>query len=303
MQIFRQTLIQGLVLGSLLFWAGANGQSFLDVEITTTPVSEGIYMLSGRGGNIGVSIGPDGVLLIDDEYAPLHGKVIAAIGALTDQPVKMVLNTHWHGDHTGGNQPMAESGALIIAHDNVRVRMSAEHVSSFFRSTTPPSPAVALPIITYDNALSLHVNGQTIVARHVPPAHTDGDSVVWFTEANVVHLGDLFFNGFFPFIDVDSGGSVSGMIAAIDQQLELVDADTRIMPGHGPLADREALVAYRKMLATVAQRVEFGLDKGRTRDEIIAARPAAEFAAAWGGGFIKTDQWVGLIVDVIQARQ
>lgn len=281
--------------------ATAAAQDFSQVTITTVPISDGIYMLMGQGGNIGVSTGADGILLIDDQYAPMNDKIVAALAALpaagADRSVKMVLNTHWHGDHTGGNELFAETGALIVAHDNVRTRMSATHFSTFFRSESPPSPAAALPVVTFDRTVTLHVNGMTIHAEHVPPAHTDGDSIIWFREANVVHLGDTYFNGFYPFIDVDSGGSVRGMIAAVDGVLPRIDAATRVMPGHGPLSNRAELLRYRAMLAAVVDNIDRLIGEGRSKEQIVAAKPSAEFDADWGDGFIKPDQWVGLVYE------
>jgi len=281
----------------------AAAQDFARATITTVPVRDGIYMLMGQGGNIGVSVGADGVLLIDDQYAPMNDKIVAALAEITGQPVRMVLNTHWHGDHTGGNELFAESGALVVAHDNVRTRMSAKHFSSFFRSESPPSPAGALPVVTFDRAVTLHVNGMTIKAEHVPPAHTDGDSIVWFREANVVHLGDTYFNGLYPFIDVDSGGSVRGMIAAVDGVLPRIDDATQVMPGHGPLSNRDELLRYRAMLATVSDSIARLIGSGRSKPEVIAAKPSAAFDADWGGGFIKPDQWVGLVYESLVAER
>jgi len=293
------------VLAALLCaWPVLTGaQDFSAVQIETVPVADGIYMLTGRGGNIGVSVGADGVLLIDDQYAPMHEKIVTAIAAITDRPVKMLLNTHWHGDHTGGNELFADGGALIVAHDNVRTRMSASHFSSFFNAESSPSPQAALPVVTFDSSVTLHINGQTIVAEHMAPAHTDGDSIVWFRQANVVHLGDTYFNGFYPFIDVDSGGSIRGMIAAVDRALKNIDAETRIIPGHGPLSDREALVRYRNMLEHVTGRIEAMVNKGQSKQQVIDIKPTAEYDDEWGDGFIKPDQWVGLVYDVVVANR
>ena len=281
----------------------AGAQDFENATVTTVPVADGIYMLMGQGGNIGVSAGADGVLLIDDQWAPMNEKILAAIAAISQQPVKMVLNTHWHRDHTGGNELLASAGALIIAHDNVRKRMSSTHFSSLFKSESPPSPPAALPVVTFDKSVTLHINGKTLNVQHMPPAHTDGDSIVWFREANVVHLGDTFFNGFYPFIDVDSGGSLHGMIAAVDGVLPRIDAATRIMPGHGPLAKRDDLVVYRDMLKTIAERIGNGMNEGRSKQQIIDSKPSAEFDVEWGDGFIKPDQWIGLVYESMAAEK
>jgi len=299
----KAKIILGVMALIVALSSRVGAQEFSNATITTVPVADGIYMLMGQGGNIGVSVGIDGVLLIDDQFAPMHDKIVAAVRAITEQPIKMLLNTHWHRDHTGGNELFAGSGVLIVAHDNVRKRMSSSHFSSFFRSESPPSPPAALPVVTFDSAVTLHINDMTIHAQHVPPAHTDGDSIIWFREANVVHLGDTFFNGFYPFIDIDSGGSIRGMIAAVDQALPVIDAATKIMPGHGPLADREALVRYRDMLNTVAERIEARVADGQSRQQVIDAKPTSEYDAEWGDGFIRPDQWVALVYDLVVAKR
>ena len=270
-------------------------RDFSKVEVNTIPVAEGVYMLTGSGGNIGLSVGDDGVLLIDDQYAPLTDRILAAIGELTDQPVKMILNTHWHGDHTGGNENLAGKGALIIAHDNVRTRMNARHFSEFFKSETPPSPQAALPVVTFSESVTLHVNGQTIRAEHMLPAHTDGDSVIWFDGLNVVHMGDIFFNEWYPFVDFSSGGSVTGMISDVDQVLERLDDDSKVIPGHGPLSDKAGLIRFRDMLQTVYGRMQNMIDDGMSTDEIVAAQPSREYDAVWGDGFLKPEQWIRML--------
>lgn len=283
-----------LAIAGLLPGVGLS-QDLSNVAVETIEVAGGIYMLTGRGGNIGVGIGEDGVFMIDDQFAPMTENISAAIESITDQPVKMLINTHWHGDHSGGNENFAHAGALIVAHDNVRVRMSTTQVSTFFERETPPSNKAALPVVTFDQTVTFHLNGQTIRAEHVAAAHTDGDAIVWFTEANVVHMGDAFFNGFYPFVDVDSGGSVAGLIAAADDVLRRIDAQTKIIPGHGPLSDARGLTEYRNMLRTVADRIQALIDAGKTREEVVAAKPTAEFDTVWGVGFIKPDQWVELV--------
>ena len=289
-------LVLSLVLETL------PAQDFSDTTIKTIAVADGIYMLMGPGGNIGVSTGQHGGFIIDDQFAPMSEKIIAAIAAVSDQPIKMLINTHWHGDHTGGNENFSHAGALIVAHDNVRVRMNATHFSTFFKSETKPSPQVALPVVTFDNTVTFHLNGQTIRAEHVPPAHTDGDSIIWFEEANVLHMGDTFFNALYPFIDPDSGGSVDGMIEAVDRVLPLIDEQTKIIPGHGPLTDIKGLIDYRDMLRTVAGRIKTMIDEGKSQQDIIAAKPTTEFDEVWGRGFIKPDRWVGLLYTVMMRQ-
>src|SRR5437870_4403639 len=207
------------------------------VQIRTVKVAEGVYMLMGAGGNIGVSVGSDGVILIDDQYAPLSDKIKAAVAALGG-PIRFLINTHWHWDHNGGNENFARSGVVTVAHENVRHRMSVEQFVTAFNRHVPAAPSGALPLVTFTDSVNFYLNGDSIHAFHVPPAHTDGDAIIWFRRANVVHMGDLFFNGRYPFVDLSSGGSVEGMVAAVDRVLALADGNTKIIPGHGPLADR-----------------------------------------------------------------
>lgn len=251
--------------------------------VQTQVLAPGVAMLTGRGGNIGVAHGLDGVLLIDDQFADLTDEIRAAVAALDPGRVTFVLNTHWHPDHTGGNEHWGRAGAVIVAHDAVGVRLRAGQYMPAFDRTVPPAPAKAQPVVTFDEQLSFHWNGDEIRVFHVEPAHTDGDAVVHFRGANVVHTGDLFFNGRYPFIDLSSGGSVDGVLAGVDRVLALVDGDTRIIPGHGPLADREDLVAYRSMLATVRERVAASIAEGRNVEQVLAERPTADFDAQWGG--------------------
>ena len=283
-------------LAILLVAAGcvtsAWAQDFDKVNVVTTKVAEGVYMLEGGGGNLGVGVGADAVFVIDDDYAQLTPRIKAAIAALTDKPVRFILNTHWHGDHTGGNQNFAQSGALVVAHDNVRKRMSAEHFFEMFNEKVPASPQAALPIVTFAEAVTFHINGDTLHAFHVAPAHTDGDAVVHFRKANVIHMGDLYFASSYPFIDLSSGGSVKGMIAGADRVLALADDNTKIIPGHGPLSDKKALKRYRDMLAAIHDRIDAMIKAGKSLKEIVAAKPTAEFDAVWGKGFMKPDLFV-----------
>jgi glyoxylase-like metal-dependent hydrolase (beta-lactamase superfamily II) len=262
------------------------------VEVKAHQVAPGIYMLQGAGGNIGLSVGPDGAFLIDDQFAPLTDKVKAAVAAVTDKPVRFVLNTHWHPDHTGGNENLGKAGSLIVAHDNVRVRLAAGLVDPFFDRNIPPAPAGALPVVTFDSTVTFHLNGEEIHAFHVPPAHTDGDSVVHFRKADVLHTGDLLFNGGYPVLDVPSGGTIAGWIAVADRLLELAGPGTKIIPGHGDLATRADLQRFRDMLATVRERVLPLVRAGKPLDEVVAARPLADLEEAWGSRFVKTDRFL-----------
>ena len=273
-----------------------------DNTVTTQEVRDGIYMLQGRGGNIGLSIGEEGIFMIDDKYAPMTENIKAEIAKLKpDADVDYILNTHWHGDHTGGNESFGSEGSLIVAHDNVRKRLESGGVISFFSATISPASVDALPVITFSQGMSFHVNGQRIEIKAVGPgnAHTDGDSVVMFTPANVLHTGDIYFNGFYPFIDPDNGGSITGVIEAVDELLADIDDDTIIIPGHGPISNKTELMAYRDMLAGVVESITALKADGKTAEEIIAAKPTAEFDEAWGNGFINPDKWVKLVMTML----
>ena len=263
-----------------------------EVSFTMTEVAQGIYMLKGQGGNIGLSVGDDGVFMIDDQYAPLTEGIRAEIAKITDQPVRFLINTHWHGDHTGGNENLGKGGTVIVAHENVRHRMSSDQFMTFFEREVPASSGGALPVITFDSTVTFHLNGDDIRAFHVEHAHTDGDAIIHFPGANVIHAGDVLFNGQYPFIDMDSGGSVNGVIAAIDRILALCDDKTRIIPGHGALANAADLRVYRSMLANVRDRVAVMVAQGKTLEEVQAAGPSAEFDEQWGNGFINPPNFV-----------
>jgi cyclase len=247
------------------------------------------------GGNIGVSAGGDGVILVDDQYAPLTAKIKTAVAAINPGPIRFLLNTHWHFDHTGGNENFGKGGVVIVAHENVRRRMSVEQFMTSFAQTIPASPAGALPVVTFSDAVTFYYNGDSITAFHVPPAHTDGDVIVWFRHANVVHMGDTFFNGRYPLVDLASGGSIEGLIGAADRVLAMADAGTTIIPGHGPLGDRAALQAYRTMLVTVRGRIKQAVAAGRTLEQVQAAKPTAEFDAVWGNGRITPALFVEIL--------
>ena len=275
--------------------APVDAQDFEAVEIETLAVAPGLFMLTGRGGNIGVSVGDDGVFLIDDQYAPLTAKIRTAVAKLSTREIRFVLNTHWHADHTGGNENLGQAGALIVAHENVRARMSAAQFQRLLQRSTPPAPAAALPIVTFSDTVTFHMNGDEIHAVHTGPAHTDGDSIVHFERANAIHAGDVFFNGFYPFIDLDSGGSVEGMIAAAERALALADAETKVIPGHGPLSDAAGLRDYRAMLVTARDRVRALVREGKSADQVVAAKPTADLDATWGGGFMTPERFVRIL--------
>jgi cyclase len=272
-------------------------QNYDKVEIKTVKLSDTTYMLQGAGGNMGVSVGPDAVLLIDDQFAPLTPKIEAAIKAISSKPVSMVVNTHWHGDHTGGNVNLGKAGAVIVASDNVRKRLSSEQLIELMNAKSPPTPKEGLPIITFAQEVTFHINGDEINVFHAPRAHTDGDAIVHFRKSNVMHMGDLFFNGFYPFIDYSTGGTPDGVIAAADRALAIADDTTKIIPGHGPLAMKADLKTYRDMLATVVGRIKALVKSGKKLDEIIAAKPTAEFDERWGKGFFPPPRFIEMIVN------
>jgi glyoxylase-like metal-dependent hydrolase (beta-lactamase superfamily II) len=244
-------------------------------------VADGIHVIRGQGGNIGVSVGADGVFMIDDQFAPATQAILDQIISVSDQPVRFLVNTHFHRDHTGGNENLGKSGVLIFAHDNVRTRL-----------LSADAPKASLPVVTFNDATTFHMNGQTVRVFHTSNAHTDGDAMIHFQEADVIHMGDTFFNGFYPFIDAKSGGSVEGVFAAIDTVLALADADTIIIPGHGPVGDRADLIAYREMLTKARESISPLIADGKSVEDIVAAKPTAEFDADWGGGFLNPERFL-----------
>ena len=272
-----------------------------DASIQTVEVAPGIYMLIGKGGNIGVSTGADGTFLIDDQYAPMTPAVIAALRAVNAPMPRFVLNTHWHGDHTGGNENLAKEGALLIAHDQVRARMSSDQFVRFAQMAVPAAPQAALPVVTFNDTVTFYLNGDEIHGTYAPHAHTDGDVFVHFRRANVIHAGDVFFR-FYPFIDLSSGGSLAGVVAAVDRILALADDKTRIIPGHGPLANRADLVEYRDMLVTTSGRIRDLIKAGKTVDEIVAAAPNADYDAKWGWAFITPERYTRMIYELVESE-
>lgn len=291
-------------LGLLVLSAPALAQQdFSRVEVKVERVAPGVAVLFGAGGNIGLSYGADGNVLIDDQFAPLVPKIEAAVKTVDPDPIRFVINTHWHGDHTGGNERFGQAGAVIVAHDNVRQRMSVETFSKRFNRTNPPSPKAALPVVTFAAGVSFHLNGDRLQVVHVPDAHTDGDSLVYWTGANVIHMGDLFFHKMsFPFIDRESGGSIDGLIRGVTRGLALVKPGGKVIPGHGPVASRQELAAYLAMLTDIRAKVAAGIAARRTRAQVIAADPTARYTQVARDGFIKPADFVGGIYDELRAK-
>lgn len=274
------------------------------VEIKTTQLSETIYMLEGRGGNIGLCVGEDGVFMIDDQYAPLSEKILDAVKAITNEPLKFVFNTHWHGDHTGGNQNMHNAGALIIAHENVRKRMSTDQFMASFGRKVPAAPKEAWPTVTFSEDIQLYLNGEDIMAFHLHDgAHTDGDAIIYFPNSNVIHTGDTYFNGRYPFIDLSSGGSINGIIKVCDAVLMLANEETKIIPGHGALSNKVELTEYRAVLMTLRDRVQQQLKAGKTLEEVKAMGLSKEYDDKYGQNFINPERIIQFIYNSLSAEE
>ncbi|HYS55588.1 MAG TPA: MBL fold metallo-hydrolase [Thermoanaerobaculia bacterium] len=260
---------------------------FSKVEVKATKVAGTVYMLQGQGGNIGVSVGEDGIVIVDDQFAPLAPKIRAALKGITDKPIKFILNTHFHGDHTGGNIEFSKDGP-IIAHENVRKRLQSGSTAA--GRSTPPAPKDALPVITFNDRATVHINGEDIRAIHMPHGHTDGDAVIWFTQSNVVHMGDDFFNGTFPFVDIDNGGSVRGLSMNLEAIIAQIRDDTKVIPGHGPLGDKATLRTFAEMIRTSSAAVDAAMRSGKTLDQIKQQKVLDPWSK-WASSFITVDRW------------
>jgi cyclase len=254
---------------------------FSKVEIRTTDLGDNCYMLEGQGGNITVAAAKDEIVMVDGEFAPLHDKIRAAIAVVSNLPIKYLVNTHFHGDHTGGNEPFAKDGATVVAEINVKNRLAAGTTNGLTGVQTPPAPQGALPTKTYTGAYKIRLRGRVADLKHIANAHTDGDTYVWFKTANVLSTGDTFTNGRYPNIDFANGGNIKGMIAAADTYLKLANGKTRIVPGHGPLADKAALMEYRTMLVTARDRMAKLVKAGKSEDDVVAAKPFSDLDAKW----------------------
>jgi len=287
-----------LSIAALLDFTGAAlaQQDFSKVEIKVTKVAGNVYMLEGSGGNIGVSVGEDGIVIVDDQFAPLAPKIKAALKGITDKPLKFVINTHFHGDHTGGNAQFG-TDATIIAHENVRKRL--KDGGTVGGGAVPPAPKEALPVVTFNDRATVHLNGEDIRAIHFPNGHTDGDSVIFFPQSNVVHMGDDFVTYGFPFVDVQSGGSVSGMIAGVEKVLTMVPENVKIIPGHGPISTPADVRKFVDMLKDTRALVAKAAADGKTADQMKSDHILSKYEDL-GKGFIKTDAWIELLLADVQ---
>ena len=296
----RRMLVAVAVLAALT--ALAQQPDFSQVQIKVTKVAGTVYMLEGRGGNIGVSVGEDGIVIVDDQYAPLAEKIRAALKGITDKPVRFVINTHWHGDHTGGNAYFQQQGP-IIAQENVRKRLLEG--GRVLGRDVAPAPKEALPVVTFNDRATVHLNGEDIRAVHFPGGHTDGDSVIFFTKSNVVHMGDDFVTYGFPFIDLESGGSVRGMIGAVEKVLAIVPADAKVIPGHGPLSTVDDLKPFLAMLKETVAIVQKGIAKHKTLEQLKKDNVLGAYSEKWSpkGAFITTDRFLETLYNDLSGKK
>ena len=271
--------MRNLIIVIILFASSQTviAQNFDSVNIKTTKVAGSVYMLEGSGGNIGVLVGNDGVILVDDQFAPLSEKIKKAIASISDKPIKFIINTHFHLDHSDGNKVFGTEGAIIVAHENARKRMSADYFFKAFKQEQKAMTYEGLPKITFAQSLTFNMNAETVQVIHIKDAHTDGDAAIYFKESNVLHAGDAFVRYGLPFIDDQGGGTIDGMINGAEQMLKMINDDTKIIPGHGQLSSKKDLQDYKKMLQTVRDRVFSGIKAGKTMDQIITTDPAKEF--------------------------
>jgi len=278
----RNIIIVILLFASCL---AVTGQNFDTITIKTTKVAGSVYMLEGSGGNIGVLIGNDGIIIIDDQFAPLSEKIKKALGVLSNKPLKFIINTHYHDDHADGNKALAREGAIIVAHENTRKRLSANQINTVIKMEQKAYPYEALPKITFSESVTFNMNSETVQVYYIKNAHTDGDAIIYFKESNVLHAGDVFVRYGLPFIDQENGGSIDGMILGADQILKIINDETKIIPGHGQISNKKDLIEYKNMLQTVRNRIADGIKAGKTTDQIISSDPTKEFKTVFDRAF------------------
>ena len=302
------TIATGLLLAGTAFAqqpaaTPAPPPDFSKVEIRTTDLGDHMYMLEGQGGNITVAVAKDGIVMVDGQYAPLHDKIKAAISMISNQPIKYLINTHFHGDHVGGNEPFGKDGATVISEVNVKTRLAAGTTNGLTGVKTPPAAPAALPSKTYTGSFQIRLRGRVADLKHIDNAHTDGDTYVWFKTANVLSTGDTFTNGRYPNIDFANGGNIKGMIAATDTYLKLANAKTRIVPGHGPLADKAVLTEYRTMLVTARDRMAKLVKDGKSEDDVVAAKPFADLDAKWAPTELASTNFIRVVYHSLADRK
>lgn len=296
----KKLIVPFLFIGSLAL----GQQNFDTVRIVPVKVKDNIYMLKGSGGNIGLLTGKDGNLMIDDQFAPLSEKIKASIQSLDSNPIKYLINTHIHGDHTGGNENFQKSGVTILAQENVRERMSKEQVNKALNRTTPARDAAALPVITFDDRIRLHLNGEDIEVFHFNlGSHTDGDAIIHFTKSNVFHTGDVFVRYGYPYIDYSSGGSVNGFIEVLDKLLAMLNDQSIVIPGHGELATKADVKKFRDRMADIRDQVKAALKKGKKPEEIPALGITDKYDAEWGKGFLKGKDFLLMIAEELAKKK
>ncbi len=303
MAVATTLLLAGVALAQQSPPAAPPPADFSKAEIKTTDLGDNIYMLEGVGGNITVAVAKDGIIMVDGQYAPLHDKIKAAIAAISNQPIKYLIDTHFHGDHSGGNEAFAKDGVTIVSEVNVRNRLAAGTSNGLTGVQTPPAPPGALPSKTYTGAFKIRLSGRVADLKHIANAHTDGDTYIWFKTANVLATGDTFTNGRYPNIDFANGGNIRGMIAASDAYLKLTNAKSRIVPGHGPIADKAALMEYRTMLVTARDRMAKLVKEGKSEDDVVALKPFADLDAKWAPTELASNNFVRVVYHSLADKQ
>ena len=276
-------------------------QDWDSVQVKTHKINDRISMLEGRGGNIGVLSGEDGIMMIDAQYAELNAKITNALAAISDKDIRFIVSTHWHFDHVGGNELFAKEGAVILAQDNVRKRMSTGQFMEWIERDVAPYPKAAMPIITFQDQITFHLNDEEVYVFHSAPAHTDGDAVIWFKTSNVVHMGDIFVTYGFPFIDVSAGGMLNGMIEFQGKVLEMIDDQTKVISGHGPVSTKSDLEKFRNQLIDIRSKIMPLIKAGKTQDEVITENPIADYDELWPNGFVKSEDFILLVYRGLKA--